>query len=76
MQVGGHDTEMAHEGREGDVHGRFHDHAAEGNDASGYHRADYPARDCCALCLGCLGCAHERDSFPAWEDSSEFRVMK
>ena len=76
MHAGGPDTEMAHEGREGDVHGRLHNHAAEGHDASGYHRADDPVGDCCALCLRGLGCAHERDSFPDWEESSEFEAMK
>ena len=69
LHTGSPDTEMAHEGREGDVHGRFHNHAVEGHDASGHYRADDPAG-------ACLGCAHERDFFPAREESSEFRVMK
>ena len=61
LHAGGPDAEMAHEGRKGDVHGRFHDHAAEGHDASGYHSADYLAGDCRALLRGSV---HGRGSFP------------
>ena len=73
LDTGGPDAKMAHEGRESDAHGRFHDHATEGHDAGGYYRAYYPAGDCSALRLRST---HERDSFPAWDGSSEFKAMK
>ena len=44
----------------------------QGDEPQG-QRPDDSAGDCCAWCLGC---AHERGSFPVWVESSEFSVTK